>query len=559
MAIAIPSKNIFEKKNPKVKDNLIERVEVSAVDVVPNNEYEVAVYNGSHAVQNLTSEQDDDYQPKSVYISGSSYGVYLPYAKLVSSFFSIRFSFPIVENNKMIEKVLVGLNNEGTPNIHYSLIGNKITGKTTASVYANSKDDITLGEISLSETKVEENVRFSSDVLTTELEVKAEVELVGSSTATATTKDNSTISNKDVFEKNETEYTFDLTFLVGNESWTLKNEGGTYTSGFGLSFDKVYGTYTKYEPTQIEITIYGNTIGIDLTDKTIYINGETAKKVHSVDGNELMQTSNYYEEPVENDITLDIKRNLGAAGNGIALLATPSKELTIGTHLYYKGETALVAGGGNEGWDVQIMVADGGAFYRELGNIISCSTTVPITADSSIQRSFGMVQQHYQNGKETATLRCSIGEYYDSVSVTIGGELQSGETIDFYELFVNDGTALEIGSEWMFNGIKLIVAEFDSSYNYYTVLAQRGKLLAYMGKTGVAFGTLVVSAKDTALPMTFNLYDKVVPYVYAFVDEQCKDVPMSKYPDGRAKVFQVLSVRTFYDGAVWQEIEIQEI
>ena len=45
MAILIPSKNIYDKQNPKVRDNVIERIEVGAVEVVPDNEYETPVYN----------------------------------------------------------------------------------------------------------------------------------------------------------------------------------------------------------------------------------------------------------------------------------------------------------------------------------------------------------------------------------------------------------------------------------------------------------------------------------------------------------------------------------
>ena len=48
MAIRIPSKNIYgSPQNPKVRDNVIERIEVGAVEVVPDNEYETPVYNGT--------------------------------------------------------------------------------------------------------------------------------------------------------------------------------------------------------------------------------------------------------------------------------------------------------------------------------------------------------------------------------------------------------------------------------------------------------------------------------------------------------------------------------
>ena len=43
MAFIVPSKNIYDKQNPKIRNNVIERIEVSATKIVPNNEYEVSV------------------------------------------------------------------------------------------------------------------------------------------------------------------------------------------------------------------------------------------------------------------------------------------------------------------------------------------------------------------------------------------------------------------------------------------------------------------------------------------------------------------------------------
>jgi hypothetical protein len=56
--------------------------------------------------------------------------------------------------------------------------------------------------------------------------------------------------------------------------------------------------------------------------------------------------------------------------------------------------------------------------------------------------------------------------------------------------------------------------------------------------------------------MACSLYDEVIPMVFG-ADK--KDRAMSTYPDGTAKVFQVLGVKTYYDGAVWQELSLQEL
>ena len=56
--------------------------------------------------------------------------------------------------------------------------------------------------------------------------------------------------------------------------------------------------------------------------------------------------------------------------------------------------------------------------------------------------------------------------------------------------------------------------------------------------------------------MCFNEYDQVIPMVFG---ADGKDKPMSLYLDGTPKVFAVLGTKMYYDGAVWQELSLQEI
>lgn len=88
----------------------------------------------------------------------------------------------------------------------------------------------------------------------------------------------------------------------------------------------------------------------------------------------------------------------------------------------------------------------------------------------------------YQNGKENATIRCSIGDYYD----TSGGRAISTQSED---------------------------------------------------------------------KMTFNLYDNVIPMVR---NQYGVDSPISLSPDYKPKYFSVLGSKAFFDGAVWQELTLQE-
>ena len=61
---------------------------------------------------------------------------------------------------------------------------------------------------------------------------------------------------------------------------------------------------------------------------------------------------------------------------------------------------------------------------------------------------------------------------------------------------------------------------------------------------------------STKLKMSFDIGDIVIPKVFG-VDGN--DRPMSLYKNGNAKKFQVLGKKMFYDGAVWQELSLQEV
>lgn len=81
-------------------------------------------------------------------------------------------------------------------------------------------------------------------------------------------------------------------------------------------------------------------------------------------------------------------------------------------------------------------------------------------------------------------------------------------------------------------------------------------LLCSIGDYYDVNGQKQISASDNSfLPMTFKIGDNVIPYVFS---SSGKDRPMSKNRDGTSKRFRVVGMKIFYDGAVWQEISLQE-
>ena len=437
MAIVIPSKNIYQKENPKVRDNVIERIEVNAVEVVPDNEYETPVYNKQYIENGIAEEKQISLEGNIYNLGGTTYSATACYVSIIPYYSNnIEIHIPIVSNNKYIDDLLLGVNKNDNENIKLRVVGDIIKKNATASMdysggttnmkisditYSNEEIISSNQTINISSLKENYNLEYTfdgdgrssnitSEVNINQKELSINASYTWNATATASIKINS-LSNIYSIEKaslitidNIDYYKLDLKVLCGVEYDILAGHGFYFRDETNSAeIWGMKGVNYKYVSKQIEITVYGNTIGIDLVDKTVYINGETQKKVHSIDGNELMQTTNY------------IKDTYGNA--------------------------------------------------------------------NAIEKMYGDTQLAYSRGKETATIRCSISDYYEE------------------------------------NGEKAI--SIDKS-------------------TG---------------RMSFKLYDQVIPMVYT----NDGDVPMSLCKDGTPKVFQVLGSKIYYDGAVWQELSLQEI
>ena len=236
----------------------------------------------------------------------------------------------------------------------------------------------------------------------------------------------------------------------------------------------INGKKVSYNINEIEFTIYGNKIGIDLTDKTVYINGKTQKKVHSVDGNELMQTSNYL---------LDNDKN-------------------------------------------------------------------------AIETMYGETRKEYERGKETATIRCSIGDYFSHINAKVVSytELNS-QSVSFVLDVGNEKFAEHISDlEIISNGVKGGISDYDGQ----TVSGAfwSSQIVPYLQTGNIEIYIKEISIDNSTSEMAFKMYDQVIPMVYG---ADGKDRPMSLYQDGSPKVFQVLGSKIYYDGAVWQELSLQEV
>lgn len=94
-----------------------------------------------------------------------------------------------------------------------------------------------------------------------------------------------------------------------------------------------------------------------------------------------------------------------------------------------------------------------------------------------------------------------------------------------------------------------IISEYKDGKETATILCEIADYYDYNTKEKVI-------SIDKSDKMCFHIGDEVVPMVFNYLGQ---DAPMSLYKDGSPKVFSVIGTKIFYDGAVWQELTLQEV
>jgi hypothetical protein len=414
MAIIIPSRNIYEKNHNKIRDNVIDNVEIDGTEVLTDNHYDEVVHN--EKIDNINSVDDDLQQDEELvaenqnYVGETLYHIKYRYVDLQSAHtINHNVTIPILKENAYIDEILVGKDKKDNPNIncsiHYDYIEYPISGSLVFNAQKENTD-LQLTIQSLSFDRSGDNTVENSGVGTIPTSFSNTFTYITSNDVKKTlyVEEKSNITSDDIFTKDDNNFYFNLSFLTTAKFQYLEysNLIDYFSFASGNHTVTVRGKAIEYIPKQVDITFYGNTIGIDLVDKTVKI-GSGNNHPFSIGGNnELLQTSNYLNK-------VDYK---------------------------------------------------------------------------AIDTDYGKTLTEYSNGKETATLLCSISDYYDE---------------------------------------------------------RENKVIAIDNSTN---------------KMCFRMYDIVEPYVCG---ANGQDKPLSRNKNGNPKQFQVLGVKPIYDGAVWQELTLQEV
>ena len=446
MAILIPSKNIYNKNNEKIRDNIIDYVKVGVQNSSPNNELNVSVFQKS-IYSFEESEWIKDYKLNGNWTESAQTNYRHNLAIAGIRTYNVKnylIEFSKFKNQNYISKAYWGNNEDNKPNITTNIIYNEKTGilpfsiKHTEAPYittsskpseilptSESNMELYLGgiEYTTNERKqtnaINENdisINLTIDEVTTATNTKY-IKINGDNlTNIATTE----ITGKNIYDDNQNiidvVYQLNVSILCGFEKYIYEGNDGTADSGMTvidfLNSTHNYGaSVIKYEPLQVEVNINGDIIGINLVNDTItYGNGKTP---FSLEGNELLQ----------------------------------------------------------------------------LGNTITNQKATEYLAN--------LVLDQYKNGKETATLVCSIDDYF----------------------------------------------EFDENSTDY----KGSKRISISGEK---------DSYGNKFPMFFEIGDEVVPMLYG---ANGKDFYMSKHNDETPKTFKVVKNKIYGKGIIRQELVVQEI
>lgn len=521
MAFVIPSKHIYNKDNDKLRDNKIDRIEVGAVsiktkEVKSENFYRengsISDFDNMSFIEEYTAPDTNEY-PSNVlddfgnfgYLYGTKASFYLNLGAVIIKTKYLRFSAGAFKTREStIDRTITSADK---PKFSYTVKKQKGNISEVTIKYGSKKADS--DSINNRVGSYFNNAIFkdiipnytSSETFGGKLTDKLQYEYISKGYYPAYNKtitanainlqdfDEAVVDIKSdgynkYFQLKDSAY-----LLVGVEIFTITkvqhSPAGDMLNAFDIEIAPEQETLTsgftghceKYEAENITINIDGNQIQVSIEDNNVGVGvgSAIATKPFFVEGNELMQTTNYYKENKENPIKSMYEKTL----------------------------------------------------------------------------------DNYNNGKEAATIRCAIADYINYISATVVEYIKYDEENRVW-------CALDVKTAYLaekilqaenlkIHGVECMVVDAEDTkiyINFYSL-----SIVPYLEKGTLTIPLKEISTTNNVGKMAFDIYDEVIPMVYT---ANQTDKPMSRYKDGSAKTFVVLGTKIYFDGAVWQELTLQE-
>ena len=571
MAIVIPSSKTYDRQNPKVRDNVIERIEVNASTIQKKYQYDTVIHNGKGYFSYTEAGEEDLVHNSAEYDDGikihygviASYSAYKEYKYLNETI----FEFPILNKNTAITNETTEIDK-----INYTIYGTyqyrAISCPFTGSLSVNIAGQVLERNVTVNlneatygqwQKSTENTYTIPKEITNKQTSVLIAGTWVNTIAESKVEAKRKTGDNNISFEKinlNGKEYIRAKVKNILSGATTI-SMGGQSSSVELNSPNGVVGTMAgverAYIPSYVEVSINGNTVGIDITNQVVNIpsTNSTSKKVYSVEENELLQISNYIIDKGK-DFIENIDYTLTYGDNPI----TNSTFIYITLNNTHPEDVVVEYLRGTKNEILTIPAGEIRAEITAINQELLINSIYPMYVNQ-IERFFNNTLNKYINGKETATIRCSISDYFsEKQKVKVQWYKQTNNGLIYCSLAVkNEQTANEYLDTYIYcNDVQGYVQDYDKTnilvYFYST------SILSNIQSGEIEIYTKEIFIDNSKSKMSFTIYDQVIPMVYG---ADGKDYPMSIYRDGSPKVFQVLGVKIYYDGAIWQELSLQEL
>lgn len=556
--IKIPAKYIYSIDNQKVLDNAVDKIEaqVTVPQIISDtqNVYNEKITAGFYA----GSEQSDLQQDTSYNLAQKKVDNVTAYVQLTPTYLTKTISVPKQGRNLYVSTLLTGTNQYGSSNIGYSLYG--ITKKGTATAiadYANAQNPY-IRDIQTQATDTTEGI-FSilDDDLTVTKTSRQTQSGGGFHSATATI----TLNNQEnILTATATEYTdhfvITLTFLAGIENiaiggWALwSNDQSSSTRVVNMS-----GEYLQYIPQRINISLSGTVLVLDIQTNNITIGD--GDNVFSLSGNELIQT-NLSNATIEID---EISR-VTAIGQTLYKLVVKNGKVGLMDDIFYQGDFVRV-------YEVN---ADG-TYGVSAVDFTSNSTNKIIQMDGQGEfevhvgtnnRDINFYNNTYDiidewgEGKELATVKCSMADYYtvnssDTPEISINGIFDNPFVVKIYNISNTGGLYCNVLSTSQPLKSGFVYGTDNKIYNMTVVNQSRVVLGGY--HTNYSIGDEIkLNTTPLKAKMVFDIDEVVLPYIY----NGNADKYMSEYMDSSPKLFDVIGNRISSNGVVFQTLSLRQ-
>lgn len=291
MAIVIPSKNIYNIEYNRVRNNVIDKVAINQTHIEPKKEFAVEVHTATtRAYERYTAKNYEHIYRNVISGIGKVQELYA-YHKVVPFYANlVTVRIPKMKDNKYVSN-LVKQDENGEHKNKITIYYGVDLGDAEGTATIDEEFNTTLSYIRYSFTYKGEGEQVDSIQVPNSYTYETDnADGIGKVSATAKTNFVDTITNitgKLDAGEDEKYYWFKFNVLNGYEEVNLGGQRLAGTTDWEPGVVTLIGECKRVYPIKTEITVYGNTITIDLSENSVPY-GQGTKPVE-LESNELIQ------------------------------------------------------------------------------------------------------------------------------------------------------------------------------------------------------------------------------------------------------------------------------